>query len=128
MIDGGGVDPGVTGDLNGDGVVDCTDADEFAGNIGSPATGNLASFDLVASGTIDEADATFLIETLAVTDIGVGTTIGDLNCDGLVNVLGDAFILIGNLNQSGLAYTDGDLDFDGDVDVLGDAFILIGAL
>ena len=108
--------------------VDCADADEYAGNIGQPATGALASFDLVADGTVDALDGTFLIENLAVTPLGAGTTVGDVDCDGDVDVLGDAFVLVGSLGSTGSVYSEGDLDFDGDVDVLGDAFILIGEL
>ena len=57
-----------------------------------------------------------------------GTVIGDMNLDGIVDVLGDAFVLIGNLGQTGVGYAEGDLNADGRVDVLGDAFRLIGNL
>ena len=54
---------------------------------------------------------------------------GDANLDGRVNVLGDAFILIGNLGTTtNLAFADGNFNGDGQVDVLGDAFILINNL
>ena len=54
---------------------------------------------------------------------------GDANLDGQVNVLGDAFPLIGNLGATGGAiWAEGDFNDDGNVDVLGDAFILIGQL
>ena len=54
---------------------------------------------------------------------------GDANLDGRVNVLGDAFILIGNLGTTtNLAFADGNFNGDGLVDVLGDAFILINNL
>ena len=54
---------------------------------------------------------------------------GDANLDGQVDVLSDAFALIGNLGLSGGAsWAQGDFNDDGDVDVLGDAFILIGQL
>ena len=54
---------------------------------------------------------------------------GDANLDGTVDVLGDAFALIGNLGQTGdVAYALGDFNADGNIDVLGDAFILIGRL
>ena len=58
----------------------------------------------------------------------VGTFLGDFNCDGSVDVLSDAFILIGSLGDSVLSYSDGDASFDGVVDVLEDAFILIANL
>ena len=54
---------------------------------------------------------------------------GDANLDGVVDVLGDAFVLVGNLNSTtNLAYADGNFNADGVVNVLGDAFILIGNL
>ena len=54
---------------------------------------------------------------------------GDANLDGQVNVLGDAFALIGNLGLTGgAAWAQGDFNGDGNVNVLGDAFILIGNL
>ena len=54
---------------------------------------------------------------------------GDANLDGRVDVLGDAFELVGNLGTTGGAtFAQGDFDGDGDVDVLGDAFILVGNL
>ena len=51
-----------------------------------------------------------------------------LNCDGIVDVLGDAFLLVGSLNSPATMYSQGDLNFNGSVDVLGDAFILVGNL
>ena len=54
---------------------------------------------------------------------------GDANLDGRVDVLGDAFILVGSLGTtSGAAYADGDFNADGQVNVLGDAFILVANL
>ena len=51
------------------------------------------------------------------------------NLDGQVNVLDDAFALIGNLGTTGGAtWAQGDFNDDGTVNVLGDAFILIGQL
>ena len=57
-----------------------------------------------------------------------GTFRGDLNCDGTVNVLGDAFILIGSLGNAVSTYSAGDINLDGVVNVLGDAFLLIANL
>ena len=54
---------------------------------------------------------------------------GDANLDGQVNVLDDAFILVGNLGASGnVPWADGNFNGDESVDVLGDAFILVGNL
>lgn len=51
---------------------------------------------------------------------------GDVNLDGTVDVLNDAFVLIGNLGRSmGVTWFDGDVNCDGRVDVLGDAFALV---
>ena len=117
------------GDFNGDGSVNCDDLDSFVGNMGSEATGVLASLDLNLNGEVDDADAALHIAFLIETSNGVaGTFLGDLNCDGQVDVLGDAFTLIGNLNSSVSRYVDGDLNFDGTVSVLGDAFVLISNL
>ena len=121
--------PTPTGDFDGNGVVDCADLDGYIGNIGATVTPALAPLDFDGSGTIEASDATSVITTLVETSNGqVGTFPGDLNCDGLVNVLGDAFILLGNLGSSVDTYAAGDINFDGMVDVLGDAFILIGNL
>ena len=54
---------------------------------------------------------------------------GDINLDGRVDVLNDAFALVRNLiTPSGAVYADGDLNSDGRVDILGDAFILVANL
>jgi hypothetical protein len=54
---------------------------------------------------------------------------GDANLDGQVNVLGDAFALVGNLGVTGGAtWAEGDFNGDGNVNVLGDAFALVGSL
>ena len=55
--------------------------------------------------------------------------LGDANLDGNVDVLTDAFALVGNLGTtSGATFVDGDFTGDGAVDVLGDAFALVGNL
>ena len=122
----------VLGDFDGNGVVDCADLDGYIGNIGTSVagvTGGLANLDVDLDDTISEADADMVIRNLVVTSNGVtGTFPGDLNCDGTVNVLGDAFLLVGGLNSPATMYSQGDLDFNGSVDVLGDAFILVGNL
>ena len=51
------------------------------------------------------------------------------NLDGSVDVLGDAFALVGNLGTTtGAVWADGDFNGDGAVNVLDDAFILVGRL
>ena len=54
---------------------------------------------------------------------------GDANLDGVVDVLNDAFALVGNLGSTtNLAWADGNFNGDEAVNVLGDAFILVGNL
>jgi len=54
---------------------------------------------------------------------------GDANRDGVVDVLNDAFALVGNLGSTtNLAWADGNFNGDGSVSVLGDAFTLVGNL
>ena len=120
---------GLAGDFNGDGVVDCDDIDVYIGNLGMPATGTLADLNLAEDVTINFADVEVLVENLVMTSNGeTGTFLGDFNCDGEVDVLNDAFILVGSLGSSVMSYSDGDVNLDGTVDVLGDAFILVGNL
>ena len=120
------------GDFNGDGGVDCDDLDGYVGNIGASVagvTGGLANLDFDGDGTITAGDASSTVSNLVVTSNGVaGTFLGDLNCDGAVTVLGDAFALVANLNGPATSYAQGDMNFDGTVSVLGDAFILVGNL
>jgi hypothetical protein len=54
--------------------------------------------------------------------------LGDLDLDGTVNVLGDAFTLVGSLGSTVVSYSQGDINLDGAVNVLGDAFVLVGNL
>ena len=119
----------LAGDFNVDGIVDCADLDGYVGNLNTPGNEELATLDLDNDGFITIDDANTLITTLIATSNGqVGTFAGDLNCDGVVDVLGDAFVLIGSLGTEVTSYAEGDVNFDGNVDVLGDAFILIGNL
>lgn len=117
------------GDFNGDGVVNVSDIDFYSGNLGQPASFD-PQLDLDGDGDIDVDDLNFLIENYVQTTNGqTGTAVGDMNLDGQVNVLGDAFALIANLNSVGpYSYGMGDLNADRTVDVLGDAFILISNL
>ena len=118
----------VRGDFDNDGDVDADDIDFYGGNLDVPATGDLAQLDLNADGMVTLDDHNIHVTTLVETSNGqTGTFIGDINLDGTVNVLGDAFALVGSLGGSG-GYADGDLNADQIVNVLGDAFILIGNL
>ena len=79
--------------------------------------------------TINFADVEVLVENFVMTSNGqVGTFLGDFNCDGEVDVLGDAFILVNSLGSSVMSYSDGDVNLDGTVDVLSDALVLVGNL
>ena len=119
----------VLGDTNQDGDVDCDDLDGYVGNLGATVTAELAPLDVNTDGTITLDDANTLITTLVQTSNGItGTFPGDLNCDGEVDVLEDAFALIGSLDNVVTSYSQGDINFDGTADVLGDAFVLIANL
>ena len=123
------VTPVGLGDFDGNGVVDCDDIDSYIGILGMPATGTLADLNLAEDVTINFADVEVLVENLVMTSNGqVGTFLGDFNCDGEVDVLNDAFILVNSLGSSVTSYSDGDVNLDGTVDVLDDAFILVGNL
>ena len=120
---------GLVGDFEPDGDVDIDDIDFYVGNIGAAAVGSLAQQDFDGDGFVTLNDRQIHIETYVQTSNGqTGTFLGDLNLDGTVSVLGDAFLLIGNLGSAVSSYADGDVNFDGIVDVLGDAFVLIGNL
>jgi len=68
---------------------------------------------------------TTLVET---SNGGIGALLADVNLDGEVTVLSDAFSLVSNLGQNVMSRSLGDLTADGVVNVLGDAIILIGQL
>ena len=120
--------PLITGDFDADGDVDGDDVDFYIGNLNQPATGELARLDLNGDGDVTIADHESHL-TLVVTSNGVtGALQGDVNLDGTVDVLNDAFALVGSLGQSATSRSQGDLNADGLVDVLNDAFILVGQL
>ena len=123
------VTAGLTGDFDADGDVDVEDIDFYAGNMNSPVTGDLAQLDFNGDGQITRQDLVLHIENFVQTSNGqTGALLGDLNLDGSVDILSDAFTVIGNLNQAVSSYADGDMDMNGTVNVLGDAFVLIGNL
>ena len=121
----------VVGDSDGDMDVDCDDLDSYVGNLDTSVAGStgLANLDIDGDEMLTLEDANEAITTLVVTSNGItGTFPGDFNCNGTVDVLGDAFILIENLGATVTSYGDGDVNFSGSVDVLNDAFILVGNL
>ena len=112
-----------------DGDVDLNDLDRYNQNLGAAATGDLTEVDLNGNGTVDDADFLQHFSTLVETSNGgIGTTFGDINLDGVVDVLGDAFVLISNLHNPATSWSQGDMNADGFVNVLGDAFLLISNL
>ena len=121
--------PPATGDFNGDGDIDGDDVDFYIGNLDQFATGELEKLDLTQDGALTIIDHNLHVTILVTTSNGVtGALLGDVDLDGTVDVLSDAFALVGNLGQSATSRSQGDLNADGVVDVLNDAFILIGQL
>ena len=119
----------MVGDFDGDNDVDIDDIDFYAGNIGSQAAGELALLDLNGDGQITTADLQTHIETHVQTSNGqTGTFLGDFDLNGTVDVINDAFVLIGNLGDVVSSYASGDANLDRTVDVIEDAFILIDNL
>ena len=117
------------GDFDDDGDVDLVDLDQYNGNIGMDAIGPLEALDFDGDGLVGPNDFVFHYSNLVETSNGeAGTFAGDLNLDGTVNVLGDAFGLVSNLGNSSTSWAEGDFNGDGMVNVLGDAFSLVGNL
>lgn len=126
------VNEGLPGDYNDDGLVDVQDIDFYSGKIGL-ATSDIdfeSQLDWDENGVLELQDHAYLITNFVQTSNGVtGALQGDINLDGNVDVLNDAFVVVARLNGSGpYSYGTGDLNADQKVDVLGDAFILIGNL
>ena len=110
------------GDLDGSGAISGPDIDLLYAAYG-PTPANDIELDLDSDGEVGDLDRDRLIERIA------GTRLGDLNFDGSVNVLGDAFALVDSLGAATeVTYARGDINGDGAVNVLGDAFILINNL
>jgi len=120
------------GDFNEDGVVDIGDIDFYSGKIGlTNADIDFESqLDWDQNGTIELQDHAHHVTNFVLTSNGVtGALLGDINLDGSVDVLNDAFLLVLRLHGSGpYSYGTADLNADQKVDVLGDAFTLIGSL
>lgn len=110
---------GYPGDFNLDGRVDVlNDAFILVGNLGSP--GGFTDGDLVGEGGfVDQVDLAFFV---GLGLIGTENVIpGDANGDGVVDVLGDAFLIVGNLGTEtpGVSvdnFRQGDINSDGIVD------------
>lgn len=117
------------GDVDGDFDTDVDDINRFADVLGESALFNRC-FDLDGDGVITLDDHDVAIDFFATTSSGAnGTFVGDVNFDGRVDVLNDAFILVANLGTPGPhGYQDGDLNADNEVDVVNDAFRLVANL
>lgn len=120
---------GQLGDFDFDGEVDLVDLDQYNGNIGASPAGALQDLDLDSDNDIDANDMIQHYTQLVETSNGeTGTFAGDLNLDGTIDVLNDAFELISNLGNPATSWAQGDINGDETVDVLGDAFALIANL
>ena len=87
--------------------------------------------DLDGSGFVDLPDLVMHYTDLVETSNGqVGTFAGDADLNGTVDVLMDAFTLVGNLgaDEGITSWSQGDFNADRTVNVLGDAFLLVGNL
>lgn len=119
----------VLGDFDGDDDVDGDDVDFYIGKLGQRPVGELAQLDLDDDGLVTFSDYMLHLTTLVTTSNGVtGALLGDVNLNGSVDVLGDGFILVGNLGQSSTSRAQGDLSADGVFNVLADGFLLVGDL
>ena len=122
-------DPPLAGDFDLDGDVDADDIDFYSGNLGLASTGDLAQLDLDEDDLVTLADHDLHVTTLVETSNGrTGSLLGDINLDGSVDVLNDAFALVSGLGGSTGGYANGDLNADGVINVLDDAFRLIANL
>ena len=99
--------PSLIGDFDDDGDVDVDDIDHYVGNIDTTAAGDTIELDLVVDGEITFADLEFHIENFVQTNNEqTGTFLGDLNLDGTVDVLTDAFGLIAGPGNPATSYAD----------------------
>ena len=131
--------PFSAGDFDFDGDVDLEDLDRYNGPIvdgdgvagTEAALGRFERMDLDGSGFVDLPDLVMHYTNFVETSNGqVGTFAGDADLNGTVDVLGDAFILVGNLGaDEGInSWSQGDFNASEVVDVLVDAFLLVGNL
>ena len=122
----------INGDVDDDDDADVEDINQFPDALGESAL-FFGDFDLDQDGVITLADHDMLINDFVNFSIDdtefTGTLVGDINFDGCVDVLGDAFVLVASLGGPGpFGYQDGDLNADNLVTVLGDAFRLVANL
>lgn len=96
------------GDLVLDGVYDDQDIDALRAASGMTPTGEFEVFDLNDDGTIDEDDTLVLVEER------IGTSLGDANLDGVVDLVDIELLLAGAGGSAG--WLDGDFNGDGIVD------------
>jgi hypothetical protein len=114
------------GDLNGDFLLNNDDinlmAAEVRAYLAEPNRPYNWALDLDENNAINTDD----LELLLVA--AFQTAWSDLNLDGVVTVLGDAFTLVANLDRTDALREDGDINGDSVVNVLVDAFQLVGEL
>jgi hypothetical protein len=108
--------------IGADGIVNMADVCYVWDNLGTwsnlsqAATIDL-SCDMNGDLAVDQSDVE------AVFELGFGRCLGDLNCDGVVDIA-DLALLLGNFGASPSAYTQGDLNCDGVVDIADLSLIL----
>ena len=98
----------ILGDVNSDGLVDSADIDAVFLAIRNGDKD--PRFDLVQDGTVNQADADFLIGDI------IGTVVGDVNLDGVVD-FPDFLLLARSFNQQNALWSDGDFNGDGTVNI-----------
>ena len=98
--------PIIPGDINADGVIDAQDIDGLFALFGSPPEPHT---DLDNSGTLDQGDVTYLLETI------LGTFWGDANLDGRVDAV-DLNTVGLNWRGQGTSWVGGDFNGDGITD------------
>lgn len=108
----------VMGDFSGDGLVDTTDIDLLAANVG-PVTAANADYDLNGDGVVDfrpSVSATGIFDSDVLIEDILETAYGDFELDGDVDIIdfghfGDNFGTMGG-------YADGDLTGNGVIDII----------
>ena len=123
----GGIHADEPSDFNGDSVWNTDDLDTLV-QVLTAGTYD-AALDLNADSVVDVGDRdAWLARAAGANGLGSPYLVGDINLDGSVDVLGDAFTLVANLLSDSSNWSDGDLNADGRVDILGDAFALVANL